>query len=318
LRDGAEASPPGDAPPLPCLGSHNCITGSQHRSAFAFETNVRELVQRVGLERAFELTITTPDNCDDIESFQRRWRSLLGNVLKRRFRDGVWVRERQARGAWHVHCVVAMPFAVTSFPWYEVRNGCYKNVPHHLRVLWRYLRMTLPRYGFGRFQLVPIWSTGDRAAGYFAKYVRKSFAQRHPDDRGTRRWNSWGIAKAATCHFAFVRSASRFKIAWLASTLGLSRYEDFKELLGPRWAYYLFPVLDRENWEDSRNAVWVIACLLRDGFWKWARYLSGSIELGACPTLLELLELHPFLSTYITGPWDVAPWVSNGSIGRTS
>jgi hypothetical protein len=105
---------------------------------------------------------------------------------------GVETRERQERGAWHVHCVVVMPFEVTTFPWNEVRNGCYKHVDRRLLVLWRNLRRAMKRYGYGRFRLVPIWSSGKAAARYFAKYVTKSFASRDPQVAGTRRWLALG------------------------------------------------------------------------------------------------------------------------------
>ena len=131
------------------------------------------MVQFLGLSRCFEFTVTTPDNCTNIEDFQKRWHSLHTNVLRRLFKSGCGSRERQSRGAWHAHCIVEMPFEVGWFPWQEVRNGCYKNVPHELLVLWRYLRRVLPKYGFGRFRLVPIWSNGKAAARYFASYVQR-------------------------------------------------------------------------------------------------------------------------------------------------
>ena len=151
-------------------------------------------------------------------------------------------------------------------------------------MLWRYLRRVMRRYGFGRFPRVPIWSTGKAAARYFAKYVTKAFASREQDDKGTRRWFAWGDARRAKCSFAFIGSQSRHKIGWMASVLGFQWYDDFKENLGPRWAYYLFPLLDRVDWDEARDAVWVTACLLRDGFWKQARWLANVI---ASPKISE-------------------------------
>jgi len=248
-------------------------------------------VNKWGLGRCFEFTVTTPDNCKDVKEFQRRWHSLYTNVVRRLFAGGCGTRERQERGAWHVHCVVVMPFEVTAFPWNEVRNGCYKHVDRRLLVLWRYLRRAMKRYGFGRFRLVPIWSSGKAAARYFAKYVTKAFASRDPEDIGTRRWFTWGDARRAKCSFAFIGSHSRHKIGWMAKVLGFQWYDDFKENLGPRWAYYLFPLLDRDDWNEARDAVWVTACLLRDGFWKHARWLSSLISSGA--SLGEALAVRP-------------------------
>ena len=90
--------PQGGAPPLPCLKSHNCITGSQRRSAFAFEFNVCQLVNKWGLGRCFEFTVTTPDNCKDVKEFQRRWHSLYTNVVRRLFAGGCGTASARSEG----------------------------------------------------------------------------------------------------------------------------------------------------------------------------------------------------------------------------
>ena len=88
----------------------------------------------------------------------------------------------------------------------------------------------------------------------------------------------------------------------MAGALGLRAYEDFKALLGPRWAYYLFPLLNREIWDQARNAVWVVACLLRDGYWKIASWVSRQVELGASADMCELISIRPFLEDYLPAP----------------
>jgi len=180
-----------------------------------------------------------------------------------------------------------------------VRNGCYKHVDRRLLVLWRYLRRVLPKYGFGRFRLVPIWSNGKAAARYFSKYVTKAIQRRDERDGRSRRWCTWGFARRAKCSFVFVRSQARFKIGWMASVLGFEAYEDFKEKLGPRWVYYLLPVLKGERWDNCLVAVFVIARLLREGLWREAGWVSRSIESGANVDCSELSVLEPWLSEYI-------------------
>jgi len=146
---------------------------------------------------------------------------------------------------------------------------------------------------------VPIWSNGRAAARYFAKYVIKTFERRDERDGRSRRWCTWGSARRAKCSFAFVRSQARFKIGWMASVLGFKAYEDFKRNLGPRWAYYLFPVLRGDRWDNCVVAVGVIARLLREGFWKEAGWVSRSIESGANVDCSELTVLQPWLSEYV-------------------
>jgi len=39
----------------------------------------------------------------------------------------------------------------------------------------------------------------------------------------------------------------------MVSVLGFEAYEDFKRVLGSRWAYYLFPALKGDRW--NRNLI---------------------------------------------------------------
>jgi hypothetical protein len=83
----------------------------------------------------------------------------------------------------------------------------------------------------------------------------------------------------------------------MGEVLGFKWYDYSKEDLGPRWAYYLFPLLDREDWNEARDAVWVTACLLRDGFWKHARWLSSVIASGA--NMDEALAVRPDMEAVV-------------------
>jgi hypothetical protein len=85
----------------------------------------------------------------------------------------------------------------------------------------------------------------------------------------------------------------------MASVLGFERYEDFKRNLGARWAYYLFPVLRGDRWDNCLVAVRVIARLLREGFWKQAGWVFRSIESGGNVDCSELTVLQPWLSEYV-------------------
>jgi hypothetical protein len=87
----------------------------------------------------------------------------------------------------------------------------------------------------------------------------------------------------------------------MAKVLGFQWYDDFKENLRPRWAYYLFPLLDHDDWNEVRDAVWVTARLLRDGFWKHARWLSSLIASGACldEAVAVRPDMEPVVSSYL-------------------
>ena len=92
----------------------------------------------------------------------------------------------------------------------------------------------------------------------------------------------------------------------MASVLGFEAYEDFKRNLGARWAYYLFPVLRGDRWDNCVVAVGVIARLLREGFWKEAGWISRSIGSGASADCFELTVLQPWLSEYVDSVVGVA------------
>jgi hypothetical protein len=68
--------------------------------------SVRLYVEAHGVERCGFLTITVADDCRDAKEFQRRWNSWLTNVGRDLLPSGVWIRQRQRRGAWHLHAVV--------------------------------------------------------------------------------------------------------------------------------------------------------------------------------------------------------------------
>lgn len=84
----------------------------------------------------------------------------------------------------------------------------------------------------------------------------------------------------------------------MAEVLGFKWYDEFNENLGPRWVYYLFRLLNREDRNVAINGVWVIAQLSSDGLWKHASWVSRQVELGASPDLSELFALKPWLEDY--------------------
>lgn len=288
---------------LPCQRVNNCITGAQRRSKLACELNVLAMFERHGRGRCFFLTLTTRDNCLSLVEGQRRWHSFLTNFGSRVFLEGVVVRERQKRGAWHYQAVVRLPFeysGVEAFPWNEVKEKCYKHVERELLLLWGELRRAAVRYGFGRSELLPLRKTGLAAGRYLAKYVGKSFAD--PYDGG-RRWSVWGDAYRARCRLDFVRSPVRAFVGYAAAVLGFTDYWDFKRVLGPRWGKVLLGWCrsGREYYQPWH--VKALGALLRAGFWEDARWLS--IQWQVFPSLSEdeVVSFKPHLEGLFT--WEV-------------
>jgi hypothetical protein len=271
------AEPAGTGGCLLYQKNNNCIIGAQKRSAYAVETNIVELVKRHGVDRVFEFTVTTPDNCVQHWDFQERWHSLFTNELRKLFVAGVYVKARQERGALHLHAAVVMPFAYRNpscFPWDEVKHRCYKHVDVRLRRLWSEIRDVLPRYRFGRHTLLPIRKTGLAYGRYLASYYAGNFLQRDERDEGARRWGTWGSAHRCSCTFAFLRSVTRTIVASYAHDLGFRDYGDFRKVLGPKWGRVLFPKHEDGRHFLSREAVRAVAACLRAQFWEDARWLA--------------------------------------------
>ena len=71
----------------------------------------------------------------------------MTNFVRRLWRSGVWVRERQVRtGNWHGHALVDVGFEIRpGFPFEEVAKHNYRNVNGRVRDLWKQLREKAPR-----------------------------------------------------------------------------------------------------------------------------------------------------------------------------
>jgi hypothetical protein len=62
----------------------------------------------------------------------------------------------------------------------------YRSASDYLRREWKFWRVTAPKYGFGRTELLPIKRTAEGVASYVAKYIAKHIGQRLPADKGAR------------------------------------------------------------------------------------------------------------------------------------
>src|SRR6184192_2406905 len=122
VRESAGCGAQAPLPRLPCHESSNLNGTANRKRLFAAQENMRGYVRRVGEDRIGVLTVTTADQCRSLMEFQRRWNSLMTNFVRRLWRSGVWVRERQIRtGNWHGHALVDVGFEIRlGFPFEEV------------------------------------------------------------------------------------------------------------------------------------------------------------------------------------------------------
>src|SRR5438067_12325899 len=121
-------------PRLPCLKSSSLNGRTNRKPLFAAQQNMRGYVKQVGEDRIGVLTLTTADECRSLREFQRRGNSLMTNIIRRLWKSGVWVRERQMRtGNWHGHALIDVGFDIRSeFLFVEVGRRNYWNVDGRL------------------------------------------------------------------------------------------------------------------------------------------------------------------------------------------
>jgi hypothetical protein len=232
---GTEAPALAGAPALPCLLRDNSIRRVPARSHFRVTESVRLYIEAHGLERCGFFTVTVADDCKKAKEFQRRWNSWLTNVGREMLPSGVWIRQRQRRGAWHLHAVTDVGFDIrTGFPWEEIAMRNYGGVDPRLKDIWKSLRESAKSYGFGRTELLPIRATGNQAARYVGKYLAPG-----PEDVGEdrcRRFGAWG--EKARVGTRFTMMSHRIwcaKVDWLLKALDLECTEELTDLYGKKW-----------------------------------------------------------------------------------
>ncbi len=248
-------------PRLPCQESSSLNGRTNRKRVFAAQENMRGYVRRVGEDRIGVLTLTTADECRSLREFQRRWNSLMTNFVRRLWKSGVWVGERQMRtGNWHGHALVDVGFEIrTAFPFEEVARRNYRNVDLRVRHLWKQLRGKTPRYGFGRTELVPIKSNSEWAIKYLTSYLGKAlFSEKTVGEEKARLFGMWGCVRSAYSRFDWVSARlMRKKRAWLASAHGFESEDAFSRSYGDRWWFRLGESLMRvilpEDWYQVRR-----------------------------------------------------------------
>jgi len=235
---GAEAP----AAPFPRLKEDNCNRKHSRKSRYATEMNILGYIKEHGENNVAELVVTAAD-CLSSKEFQKKWHSFLTGFLKKRFRSGMWTRERQSRsGNWHAHCVVNLGRDIkTGFPIAEVEAGDYRNVQPWIRDVWKELREGAARYGFGRISLLPIKKTGPAAAKYFVKYLAKAHGSvKSLGEERCRLCGTWGTKRWCSQKFSWVSSrVFRRRLSWYAREVGLEDVTEIGRLLGRDWWFRL-------------------------------------------------------------------------------
>lgn len=263
---------------LPCLSSNNSnstVKSSEaaasilspyfKRSAHTLYLNVERFVELFGFQRVGFLTLTFPDNVTDPREALRRFNSFNTGFLKRssEFGEYICIKERQKRGAWHYHLLIALGGDIRSgfdieqyMKWsmkakkaqkkgqtatartYSRRATATAN--DYLKSLWAVLRRTCKSYNFGRSEMLPLLSNKEAVARYLGKYISKHIGARKEEDHGLRLVNySRGWIKNSV-NFQWLTQNStawRRKLSVFGAYYGCYDLYELKETMGAGWAF---------------------------------------------------------------------------------
>lgn len=288
VLNGAGAGPgsatpkgaPTGACPCPCQDSRNStkpegeklgyrmedfaaqvFTGHHKRVAYMLEFEVRNFIDRWGIEHVAFLTLTFAEHVVSKREAAKRFNSLRTHVLAKRYPQFIAMWERHKSGRWHVHLLVAIPWADirTGFDWDAVRfHQDYRSASKDLRAEWAFWggkEGAAKRHRFGRTELRPLRTTVEAVASYLSKYLSKHIDHRHAEDKKVRvlAFGGYerGLKRRASTDFAWSASTKsrlwRQRVAEFGEDIGATCYEDLSEKAGPRWAWHLMQRLENER-----------------------------------------------------------------------
>lgn len=208
---------------------------------YCIEQNVERLAQEYGVGHLAFLTLTFADQVEAVAIASKRFNSMnTGVFAKRGYSPWVRILERHKSGRIHFHLIVVVPE--------DIRTGFdpLTNRGSGSGWVWlcrerKILRKLLPRYSFGRAELVPLRKGSIAAARYLAKYITKSLAVRGEHDRHVRLVTySRGFNWLRPEHFSWARGGSsvwRRKLTRWAFRMGYYDLDEIALWMGARWCY---------------------------------------------------------------------------------
>lgn len=247
----AGTPPQGGALPLPCLKSNNCngerfeLSRYERKVVYAIKLNVQHLLEQAGIDNCGFLTLTFGDHVTDWKEGQRRLHSFLTGWGSEHFLRYMCILEFMKNERIHYHLLSDLGHDIrTGFDFEAVRKGNYSSANNFLRHMWKELREVLPRYGFGRHELMPIKSNAETMGKYVAKYISKGIGNREfcKGARMVRYSKGW---RPVSMQFAWNSEGARMWRKFVkdfAESCGFKSMSDFNINFGPRWAYALAQV----------------------------------------------------------------------------
>jgi hypothetical protein len=239
---------------LPCLNSNNSdrvkLSTGAKKTAYLLSSIILRLVSTYGIEKLGFLTLTFPDAVTPKEA-SRRFNNLNRRVLSERYVHWMAVYERGGTsGLIHFHLVIVLHQDIrTGFDFEAIARKDYRSASKYLKAEWAYWRSITNHNGkcphhayaeFGRYELLPIKSTGEGISKYVGKYLEKHMQARRQDDKGVRLLRMSQAIRNGSVNFAWVSpraSLWRAKVRTWAKSYGITEYDDLAKFFGSRWAY---------------------------------------------------------------------------------
>jgi hypothetical protein len=254
------------------------------------------MAETFGKERVGFLTLTLGDldaggryrNLRDRKEAQRRFHSLLTNVIAERYQCGVTITERHDNKGIHFHLAVVCAQDIRGqmdfdacFPPKDARGKPtyapdYATANDAIKREWAFWRRVAKLYGFGRHQLQPMRENGEALGHYLGAYLRKDWEHRLPEDKGARcvryfgHWSKevrtkGGRRKGPPCNSRFGWMTPRAR-AWrelVKQVVIVLKYKgakitehNIKDILGPKWAWKMGRLFEAVgfvvgDWQDE-------------------------------------------------------------------
>jgi hypothetical protein len=232
---------------------------SVSKSQYALKANIQKMIDDYGLNRIGFLTLTFPlgpdgSPVDTVQEANRRLNSLMSNYLSAKLTAYILIRERQRSGAWHFHLLAVLPYDIrTGGQFVKKAKGGYSFKTTNVKLInfWRELREALPRYGFGRHELLPVRKDSQAVSTYLSKYLGKHHEARNAAkaegvtrDKHVRlvSYSRSFVRAVSTCfswHNSFCTKL-RKKVAAIALHKGITTPEQFYESEGPSWGFKVY------------------------------------------------------------------------------
>lgn len=251
-KDTNRANSEGDSPSLSISNNSNelatnNLSTAQKKSAIALANNVQYMAEKYGLESIGFLTLTFPFKVTSMRNAQKLFNNMATAFLRELFPNYIAVKERDQGEKIHFHLVVYCQKDIrTGFDFEAIKKRDYSSANTYLKHLWSTLRTELPKYKFGRSELLPVKSSAEGIARYVGGYIKKGVLRRSEKDRGTRLVNYGGDSKNTTTRFSSVTEGAyqwRKKAQLFAQMMGDAQgihnlcHRNIHIHLGKNWAY---------------------------------------------------------------------------------